>query len=260
MADDGAHDSYGMNGYHASTYGDAFADVYDDWYETLDDADFVDAVLEAMPADGARVLELGVGTGRLLDALRRARPGTADRLAGVDSSAAMIERARTRLGDGPALSCADFSAHLPAGPFDVVFAGYNTIFNLPDDAALDACLALVSSRLADGGVLLVDTAAPSTDVAGHDHVGVRSMTADQVVLSVTRVDRGAQRIVGHFVQLTHGLPVRLRPWSVRYWTPEQMDLIAARHGLVVERRGIDGHWNPVEGDAHRYVTRYRRIA
>lgn len=260
MADDTTHGDYGMRGYGASTYGDAFADVYDEWYETLDDADFVDAVVESLPSHGARVLELGAGTGRLLDALHRARANVPDVLVGVDSSEAMIERGRARLGDRARLVRADFSSSLPDGPFDVVFAGYNTLFNLPDDAALDACLALVSSRLAVGGAFLVDVAVPATDNAGRDHVGVRSMSTEAVVLSVTRVDRADQRIVGHFVQLAQGLPVRLRPWSIRYWTAEQMDLIAARHGLRAQRRGADGHWNPAGDDVHRYVTLYRRIA
>ena len=56
-----------------STYGDAFADVYDDWYRDLGDLDAtVDAVRGSAGA-AAPVLELGVGTGRLAVPLARAR-------------------------------------------------------------------------------------------------------------------------------------------------------------------------------------------
>ena len=53
-----------MEGYDASTYGERFADVYDDWYGDLGDPQAcVDTV--ARLAGGGPVLELGVGTGRL---------------------------------------------------------------------------------------------------------------------------------------------------------------------------------------------------
>ena len=45
------------------TYGAAFADVYDEWYGQTDDLALVTALLgEHSPR---RVLELGVGTGRV---------------------------------------------------------------------------------------------------------------------------------------------------------------------------------------------------
>ena len=59
-----------MEGYSAASYGDAFADVYDDWYTGVTDAETTaDMVVElARGAAGERrprVLELAVGTGRL---------------------------------------------------------------------------------------------------------------------------------------------------------------------------------------------------
>ena len=66
-----------------SSYGDAFADVYDDWYAGISDADgHAPTSSPSWPAASAgdrrpRVLELGVGTGRLAvplaDARRRRR-------------------------------------------------------------------------------------------------------------------------------------------------------------------------------------------
>ncbi|NBR68508.1 MAG: class I SAM-dependent methyltransferase, partial [Actinobacteria bacterium] len=122
---------FGLHGYTPSSYGDAFADVYDEWYRTLGDHDLVDALTRHLPPRPADVLELGVGTGRLLDRLVTARTGTTDRLTGVDTSGAMIDRAR----EVPSLANAelvigDFSESLPGGEYDLVFCGYNTFFNL----------------------------------------------------------------------------------------------------------------------------------
>ena len=53
-----------MDGYRPETYGDAIADVYDEWYPM--DAEGESAVAFLFEASrGGRVLELGVGTGKL---------------------------------------------------------------------------------------------------------------------------------------------------------------------------------------------------
>ena len=56
-----------MQGYDNTSYGEAFADVYDDWYSDIGD---VDAAVEALAqlaqdAGSLPIVELGVGTGRL---------------------------------------------------------------------------------------------------------------------------------------------------------------------------------------------------
>ena len=257
---DGAH-RFGMPGYTAHTYGDAFADVYDDWYADLADDDFVQTVIDRLPAAPARILDLGTGTGRLLERVSAARSN--DELIGIDSSEAMLAIARRRPSLAAArLECADFSVALPDGPFDVVMAGYNTLFNLPDDAALASCLRLVAGTLSAAGALVVDCVMPPRD-GGGDHVGIRSITADEVVLSVSRHDPATGRIVGQFVHIgatSAGAPtgssgVRLRPWSVRYVAPERLDEIAAAQGLQIESRRGDGENG---APATRHVSVYSR--
>lgn len=244
-----------MAGYDERTYGDAFADVYDDWYADLDDADFAGAALAACPERPARVLDLGTGTGRVLIRHLATRPN--DAVTGVDSSAAMLAVARSR----PELSSAvleehDFSRSLPEGPFDVVLAGYNTLFNVPDDAALASCLSLVASVLDGGGRFVVDCISPPLD-AGGDHVGIRTLGAHDVVLSVSRHDPSTGRIAGQFVQFTNDGGVRLRPWSVRYVSPDRLDEIASSCGLALVSRRGDGPAGTWEPTSSRHVSTYR---
>ena len=81
-----------VDGYTSATYGDAFADVYDDWYGDLADRDATISTVAALTPAGGRVLELGVGTGRLAVPLATAlRPNDAT-VTGIDTSAAMLER------------------------------------------------------------------------------------------------------------------------------------------------------------------------
>jgi hypothetical protein len=52
--------------------------------------------------------------------------------------------------------------------------------------------------------------------------------------------------------------VRLRPWSIRYATPDQLDAEAAAAGLELESRWADMARTPVDAHHDRHVTVYRR--
>lgn len=248
---------FGIAGYDAATYGDSFADVYDDWYADLDDNDFIASVAASLPAQPVRILELGVGTGRLVRALRSLRPHTNDSIIGVDTSEAMLNIARQGDLGATILVNADFSHTLPDGPFDAIFVGYNTLFNLPNTQAIQRCLHLVSERLAPGAVFHVDVVNP-TPAEESDHVRIRTMTTGEVVLSISRHDIESQRIIGQFVQFTNGQQTRLRPYSVRYVNPAQLDELAQTAGLQLVSRHADGNETPVSADSHRHVSRYTR--
>ena len=75
----------GHDGYGADTYGESFADVYDDWYADVSDVDATVATIARLAGDGP-VLELGVGTGRL--AIPLAAAGV--RVIGIDASPSML--------------------------------------------------------------------------------------------------------------------------------------------------------------------------
>ena len=251
---------FGLEGYSASTYGDSFADVYDDWYGSLGDDDFVESIVRDLPATPVRVLELGVGTGRLIAQYLAARaasaPTVADTIVGVDSSQAMIDRAAQReFPNHVTLATADFTQSLPDGPFDVVFVGYNTLFNVADADALQSCLRLVAERLTPTGQFVVDVVHPTNDDDA-DHVSVRHMKTNEVVLSVSSHDPDAQRITGQFIQFTHGNAVTLRPWSVRYFSPAQLDAIAEAAGLHLVSRFSNGSGAEFTESSRRHISRY----
>ena len=247
---------FGMPGYGPTSYGEAFADVYDEWYGGLGDHDLVDALLRHMPETPAAVLELGVGTGRILDRLVRARAGTNDSVAGIDTSDAMIARAKAVPSLASAdLTVGDFSASLPSGDRDLVFCGYNTFFNLPDTDAMTRAMVLVRSVLGADGRFVVDCFVPGAGTGG-DRTTIRSITTDSVVLTVSRHDEDDQRIIGQFVELSNGAPVRLRPWAVRYVMPAQLDEIAARAGMTLVERHGDGSRGAFTPDSRRHVSVY----
>src|SRR3954467_8569886 len=117
-----------LPGYGSATYGEAMADVYDAGFaDTLDTAGavgFLGPLAELVGGPGARLLELGVGTGRL--ALPLADLGFD--VTGVDASAAMLAALAAKPGGtrvtGVLADIADLDA-VGGGPFDVVYVAWN---------------------------------------------------------------------------------------------------------------------------------------
>lgn len=246
-----------MEGYDATTYGSAFADVYDEWYAGISDVPATVDLLREL-ADGGPVLELAVGTGRL--AVPLAGAGVA--VTGIDASAEMLARLAERDPAGrvtPVLG--DMVDDLPSGPFALVFVAYNSLFNLTGDGQQAACFAAVAERLAPGGRFLVEAFVPETPFRDGDAVDVRTLSADRVVLSITRSDAAAQSALGQFVEFagSPGEPatVTLRPWAIRYATPAQLDAYAAAAGFALEHRWEHVGKAAFTAESPRHVSVYR---
>jgi SAM-dependent methyltransferase len=252
-----------MDGYDAGTYGRGFADVYDDWYGDVSDVDAtVDGVLALLGApDAGRVLELGVGTGRL--ALPLAAKGVA--VVGVDASAEMLDKLRAKPGATAVATVhgdmADIGALDLGGPFVVAFAAFNTFFNLTTRAAQLACLRGVAAQLVPGGRVAIEAfVPPDPDTVADSVVTPRTIDHDRVVLTVARRDPASQTIAGQHIEFTEAGGVRLRPWLVRYAAPRELDELAAEAGLVLARRDADWRGTPFDEGSTAHVSVYRTAA
>lgn len=245
-----------VQGYDDHTYGEAFADVYDDWYGEVSDVAATVAMVQRL-ARGGPVLELGVGTGRL--AIPLARAGL--QVHGVDASAPMIERLRAKPhGDRVQCVIGDMIDDAPVGPFALVLVAYNTFFNLPTSQRQHRAMAQMAERLNPDGHLVIEAFVPDDPPPSGSNVSLRSMTADRVVLSVSVDDPAAQRAEGHLIELTELHGVRLRPWSIRWARPRELDAMAQAAGLQLVERWGDVGGAPFTDDSPRHVSVYRRRA
>ncbi len=243
-----------MHGYESTSYGDGFAEVYDDWYGDVTDVDATVDRMVAAAGVGGHVLELGVGTGRLAVPMVEA----ALRVTGIDSSDAMLAQLTARDPSGRVTAIAgDMVDDLPGGPFDAALVAYNTLFNLLEDGAQQRCFDAVAARLSPGGAFVVEAFVPDGQESGGSDVSVRSMTVDRVVLSVSQHSPRTQQASGQFVEFTEAGGVRLRPWMVRWATPEQLDAMAAAAGFSVESRWSTMDGEPFTDESAQHVTVYR---
>ena len=247
-----------MRGYDERSYGDGFADVYDEWYADVTDVDATVERMVELAGTRARVLELGVGTGRL--AVPMARAGLI--VTGIDSSEAMLAKLAERDGARQiATIVGDMVDDLPDEAFDAVLVAYNTIFNLVADGAQQRLFRQVAGRLDPDGVFVVEAFVPSQHPDGSSSmVDVRSMAVDHVVLSVSSNRHDDQRAEGQFIHLSESEGVRLRPWSIRWATPAQLDAMATAAGLRLADRWADMARSPFNDDSTQHVSVYRRAA
>jgi SAM-dependent methyltransferase len=245
-----------VEGYGPASYGDTFADVYDEWYAGGSDVASAVARLAEL-AKGGPALELGIGTGRL--ALPLAASGVP--VTGIDASAEMVARLREKPGgEGIPVVVGDMAMDLPAGPYAVIYVAYNTLFNLLSAERQARCFALAAGRLTGNGAFVVEAFVPDERRPEGGDVEVRELSVDRVVLNVSRHARLEQRVDGQYVELTEASGVRLRPWAIRYAPPEELDGMATRCGLVLAFRWADWNGTPFTAESAYHVSVYRRSA
>jgi trans-aconitate 2-methyltransferase len=129
-------------------------------YERFSDersAPFFDLLALVEPCPGGRVVDLGCGTGELTRTMHE-RTGASATL-GIDSSEAMLARAKSHAGHGLSFELEDIGDWVAAGPLDLVFS--NAALHWVDDHR--DLFARLTAALRPGGQLAVQMP------ANHDH-------------------------------------------------------------------------------------------
>jgi SAM-dependent methyltransferase len=209
---------------------------------------------------GAReVLEIGCGTGRILEALVRAGLDAV----GIEVDAARAEAARSRLAAtrGPGrgrVERVDLVGLDLGRTFDRILAPYNVLYALLDDDALDRGLSAVRDHLEVGGRFVFDgyVVDPSEIPDPHEpddppeplvtvHDGpdvVRVFEQDRWGPEPGRVDVA---YTFHVHRPDGGTEVRIQTVRHRFRTPEELERALDRAGLRVtdgpDPRGPRGH-------------------
>jgi SAM-dependent methyltransferase len=241
-----------MENFGPETYGERVADVYDEWYKPVGTAAEV-ALLTELAGRG-RVLELGIGTGRI--AIPLAANGVD--VHGIDASPAMVEQMRGKPG-GAAIpvTLGDMADVAVEGTFALVFVVFNTFFQLYSQDDQLRCFANVARRLEPGGRFVVHAFVPDTSrVEAGEHLAVKEASLDRVRLDASVFDALEQRLDTTQVRITEQ-GIRLVHAKLRFAWPPELDLMAKLAGLTLEHRWSSFDKQPFTGGSAFAVSVYR---
>jgi len=239
--------------YNDETYGRLFADVYDTFFPEFEAGAF--DLIEDLAA-GGRLLELGVGTGRV--ALPLAERGLD--VTGIDASPEMLDKLRAKPGaDQVHLvhgSFADFPEELADERYDLTFIVFNTLFGLLTQEAQVSCFENVAAHLTDEGRFLIEAFVP--DLMRYDDgqvVRVIHLDESLVRLDAAELDLATQQITSQHVILSPG-GVKLYPVKIRYAWPSELDLMAQLAGLTLQDRWGSWERDPFTGTSMKHISVY----
>ena len=141
-------------------------------YEDLQEA----VVAVTVGVDASRVLELGVGTGETALRVQASHPDAC--WVGIDSSEAMLTRARERLPDAD-LRLQRLEDELPPGPFDLVVSAL-AVHHLDGAGKRDLFSRLARVLRPDGRFVLGDVVVPAAGQKGPIHIDWEMDVPDSV--------------------------------------------------------------------------------
>lgn len=245
-----------MADYDETTYGERIADVYDLFYGMRQDLGPVLDFLVPL-ARGRRVLELGIGTGRL--ALPLAARGV--KVHGIDASAAMVAKMREKPGGAEIpVVMGNFADVRIGGQFALIYVVFNTFFALLTQEEQVRCFSRVAKRLAPGGAFVIEAFVPDHRLLQQrDRLAAIEVGTEQVVIDAASFDPVMQKTrAQHIVIADNQLP-RLYPVELRFAYPPELDLMARLAGMRLRERW--GWWDrrPFNSDSTTHVSVYEPV-
>ncbi len=241
-----------MESYDETTYGDAIAHIYDDWYESYDPA-AIETLAEL--ARGGPALELGIGTGRIALPLQ-------DRgvmVHGIEASEKMVAKLQAKPGGYRIPVTIGNFADVPVqGEYPLIFVVFNTLFALLTQEEQVQCFRNVAEHLAPDGVFVTETFMPDmTRFQRGQNISLVAMDDGYLRIDVTRHDPVLQHIYSQHVAWTES-GARFYPVRLRYIWPSELDLMAQLAGLKLVARWGDWSKSLFTKDSGKLISVFGR--
>ncbi len=221
--------------------------------ERMEEVDRTVAVLSEL-AEGGRIVEFAVGTGRV--AIPLAEAGIT--VHGVDISEPMLAKLREKdTGNLVPVMVGDMTEAKVVDDAGLVYLVYNTITNLRTQQLQVACFANAAANLGPGGRFVIENGVPRLhhlppgetivpfDVSPH-HLGF-----DEYADLVNQIS------ISHHYHID-GDRVRTNSPFFRYVWPSELDLMAQLAGMSLEHRWADWDRSAFTGDSPSHVSVWRK--
>jgi len=205
-------------------------------------------------ANGGRVLELGIGTGRV--ALPLAAKGLS--VHGIDLSRSMVERLREKPGgESIGISIGDFSSTTVEGTFKLAYLVFNTIMNLTTQEAQIACFRNVSSHLDLGGRFVIEVMLPELQSLPFGET-IRPYNVTETQWNFDEYDIVHQGLISHHC-IVEGGKVTHQSIPFRYVWPSELDLMAEMAGMQLRERWTNWSREPFTNLSSGHVSVWEKV-
>jgi SAM-dependent methyltransferase len=209
-------------------------------------------------AEGGRVLELAIGTGRV--AVPLSERGV--EVTGIELSAPMVAKLREKVTEQQIpVVMGDMATTRAEGEFGLVYLVFNTISNLLTQDEQVACFQNAARHLVPGGRFVVELWVPELrrlPPGVPATVGVH----EPGYLLVDTYDTLRQHVVSHHVTYDEsgGREARIGRSPHRYVWPAELDLMARIAGFALEDRYAGWDRSPFTADSPSHVSVYRLMS
>ena len=206
-----------------------------------------------MPA--GRILELGIGTGRI--ALPLIERGID--VAGIDLSTAMVQRLKEKPGGADIeVAIGDFATTRVGGEFGLVVLVFNTIMNLTTQDAQVACFRNAAAHLELGGRFVIDVLVPGLhSLPPGETIRPFDVTAEHLGFD-EYTDLANQQQSSHHYWID-GDKVRVNVVPFRFVWPSELDLMAQLAGMRLVERYEDWDRSPFTSESTRNISVWEKV-
>jgi SAM-dependent methyltransferase len=236
-------------------FGEDVAATYDETESPMFDPAVIEPTVDFLEelSDGGRVLELGIGTGRI--ALPLAGRGV--EVHGIDLSRAMVARLKAKPGsEGIPVTIGDFATTRLEATFRLAYLVFNTISNLTTQAEQVACFGNVADHLEPGGSFVIEVGVPDLRrlPPGERYV---VFDASDTHWGVDEYDVVSQGLVSHHFDI-RGDRVEKSSGPFRYVWPSELDLMAQIAGMRLRERWAGWRREPFTSESRSHVSVWQK--
>jgi len=241
-----------MMNYTDSTFGQAIADQYDSLFPHIA-PNLIDRLHEL--SAGGKVLELGIGTGRI--ALPLLERGV--EVHGIDASPAMVDKLRLKpKGKKIPIRIRTFAEFKMKEKYDLVFVVFNTFFGLLTQREQISCFKSVARILKPNGKFLIEAFVPDLGrFDGGQTIRTTDVSDDRVRLECTLHDSATQIATSQMIIIGED-GIKLYPVKVRYVWPSEMDLMAELAKLKLFDRWCGWDKQPFTSSSPSHISVYEK--
>lgn len=236
---------------------------FDDWvaqnykvlWPHLFDPEVIEPVVNVLAdlARDGRVLELGIGTGRL--ALPLSHRGI--RVDGIELSTAMVEQLHAQPGSSDInVTIGDFSTTKVEGSFALAYLARNTIMNLTTQDAQVACFLNVARHLAPGGFFVIEVIVPPWQRLAPGET-IIPFDVSPAHLGFDEIDVATQNSRSHHYWFLNGETKTFSAPFRNVW-PSELDLMARLAGMALHDRWSDWNREPFTSNSRSHISVWQK--